>query len=207
MSEEKKTKDQPTSAKTKVEDESPSVEAMADEGDKEVPVKKTTRKSRKKASPKKKDKDAEKLEELGRKLEEMNDKHLRLFSEFDNFRKRTQKEKLELYKTASEDVMLALLPVLDDFERALKAVEDNGADENHKEGIELIYNKFHNTLKQKGLESLDSMGKEFDTDFHEAITKIPAPEPDMKGMVVDVIEKGYKLNDKVIRFAKVVVGS
>ena len=163
--------------------------------------------SRKKASAKKKDKDAEKLQEMGQKLEEMNDKYLRLFSEFDNFRKRTQKEKLELYKTASEDVMVALLPVLDDFERALKASEENGADENFREGVELIYNKMYKSLNQKGLESLDSQGKEFDTDFHEAITRIPVEDDAMKGKVVDVVEKGYKLNDKVIRFAKVVVGS
>lgn len=172
----------------------------------EVPVKKTAKKGRKTAS-KKKDKSEEKIQELGEKLDELNDKYLRLFSEFDNFRKRTQKEKLELFKTASEDVMIALLPVLDDFERAMKASEDNGVDKTHLEGVELIYNKFKKTLEQKGLECMESMGKEFDTDYHEAITNIPAPEPEMKGKVVDVIEKGYKLNDKVIRFAKVVVGN
>lgn len=187
MSEEKKKKDQ--------EQEST-----------EVPVKKTARKSRK-PSPKKKDKSKEKIQELGEKLDELNDKYLRLFSEFDNFRKRTQKEKLELFKTASEDVIVALLPVVDDFERGLKVSEDNGVDEHHREGVELIYNKLKKTLEQKGLECMESMGKEFDTDFHEAITNIPAPDPDMKGKVVDVIEKGYKLNDKVIRFAKVVVGN
>jgi molecular chaperone GrpE len=103
--------------------------------------------------------------------------------------------------------MLALLPVLDDFERAMKASEENGVEKTHLEGVELIYNKFRKTLEQKGLECMESMGKEFDTDYHEAITNIPAPEPGMKGKVVDVIEKGYKLNDKVIRFAKVVVGN
>lgn len=193
MSEEKINKDQ------ELDQEQPEV---AKTEDTEVPVTKGAKKSRKKTSPRKKNKDAEKLQELGQKLDEMNDKYLRLFSEFDNFRKRTQKERLELFKTASEDVIVALLPVLDDFERALKSV-----DENHKEGIELIYNKFNNTLQQKGLQCMDSMGNEFDTDFHEAITNIPAPSPDMKGKVVDVIEKGYKLNDKVIRFAKVVVGN
>lgn len=183
-------------------------EEQAEEQHKEekAEVKKASRKSRKKGASKK-DKKDEKLQELGQKLDEMNDKYLRLFSEFDNFRKRTQKEKLELFKTAAEDVMLAMLPVLDDFERALKAADENGGDDNHREGIELIYNKFRKTLEQKGLQSLDSMGKEFDTDFHEAITNIPAPSPDMKGKVVDVVEKGYKLNDKVIRFAKVVVGN
>lgn len=165
------------------------------------------KRSRKKASSKKKANDDEKLNELGQKLEEINDKYLRLFSEFDNFRKRTQKEKLELFKTASEDVMIALLPVLDDFERAMKASEENGADENFREGIALIYNKLVKTLNHKGLESLDSMGKEFDTDYHEAITRIPVEDESDKGKVMDVVEKGYKLNDKVIRFAKVVVGS
>jgi molecular chaperone GrpE len=198
MSEEKNKKDQ------ELEQEQAEVEKKDDS---DVPVTKGAKKNRKKTSLRKKDKNEEKLHELGQKLDEMNDKYLRLFSEFDNFRKRTQKERLELFKTASEDVMVSLLPVLDDFERALKAVDDNGADENHKEGIELIYNKFKNTLQQKGLQSLDSMGQEFDTDYHEAITNIPAPSPDMKGKVVDVIEKGYKLNDKVIRFAKVVVGN
>ena len=175
--------------------------------DTQVPVDKASKKGRKKHSFKKQDKDAEKVQELGLKLEEMNDKYLRLFSEFDNFRKRTQKEKLELFKTASEDVMIALLPVLDDFERAMKSKEENGVDDNYTEGVELIYSKMINTLNQKGLESLDSMGKEFDTDYHEAITNIPATTPDMKGKVVDVIERGYKLNDKVIRFARVVVGN
>lgn len=177
------------------------------EEDTQVPVEKKEKKNKKKSSSRKKNKDAEKLNELGQKLEEMNDKYLRLFSEFDNFRKRTQKEKLELFKTASEDVMVSLLPVLDDFERAMKASEENGADDNFREGVELIYNKLFKSLNQKGLESLDSMGKEFDTDFHEAITRIPVEEEDKKGTVVDVVEKGYKLNDKVIRFAKVVVGS
>jgi len=199
MSEEKKKQDQELK-QDQEQEQTPETE------DTKVPVEKTAKKSKRKSSSKK-DKAAEKLQELGQKLDEMNDKYLRLFSEFDNFRKRTQKERLELFKTASEDVMISLLPVLDDFERALKAAEENGADENHKEGIDLIYNKFKNTLKQKGLESLDSMNQDFDTDFHEAITNIPAPSPEMKGKVVDVIEKGYKLNDKVIRFARVVVGN
>ena len=171
----------------------------------EVPVRKTAKKGRK-ATPKKKDKSAEKIQELGQKLDELNDKYLRLFSEFDNFRKRTQKEKLELYKTASEDVMVALLPVLDDFERAMKSSEENGVDKTHLEGVELIYNKFRKTLEQKGLECMESKGMEFDTDFHEAITYIPAPSEDLKGKVVDQIEKGYMLNDKVIRYTKVVIG-
>lgn len=181
-------------------------EAIPEQEENKETAGKDPRKGKRKSS-RKGDKADEKLLELGLKLEEMNDKYLRLFSEFDNFRKRTQKEKLELYKTAAEDVMLALLPVIDDFERALKAAGEDAANERMREGIELIYNKFTHTLRQKGLESLDSMGKEFDTDFHEAITNIPAPLPELKGKVVDVVEKGYKLNDKVIRFAKVVVGN
>jgi molecular chaperone GrpE len=147
-----------------------------------------------------------KYEELKEKYDELNDRYLRLYSEFDNFRKRTNKEKLELIKSASEDLIIDLLPVLDDFERALNAFEDHNADPELIAGVELIYNKFLNVLKQKGLKSMDSMGKEFDTDYHEALTNIPAPSEELKGKVVDVIQKGYLLNDKVIRYAKVVVG-
>ncbi len=156
----------------------------------------------------KKDDDCEKrYEELQEKYDELNDRFLRLYSEFDNYRKRTNKEKLELIKSASEDLIRDLLPVLDDFERALKAFEDHDADPELVAGVELIYNKFLNILKQKGLKPMDALGKDFDTDYHEALTKVPAPSEDMKGKVVDVIQKGYLLNDKVIRFAKVVVGS
>lgn len=146
-------------------------------------------------------------DELKEKYEELNDRYLRLYSEFDNYRKRTNKEKLELIKSASESLIIDLLPVLDDFDRALKAFEDHNADPELIAGVELIYNKLFNILKQKGLKPMDSMGKDFDTDYHEALTKIPAPSEDMKGKVVDVIQKGYLLNDKIIRFAKVVVGS
>ncbi len=154
-----------------------------------------------------KSKSDKKLDELQEKNDELNDKYLRLYSEFDNYRKRTNKEKIETLKSASADVITDLLTVLDDFDRGLKAMEDHGADDETKKGIELIYNKFKNILTQKGLEPMDSMGKEFDTDFHEAVTNIPASSDDMKGKVVDVIEKGYLLNGKIIRFAKVVVGS
>jgi molecular chaperone GrpE len=147
------------------------------------------------------------LEELKEKYNDLNDRYLRLYSEFDNFRKRTNKEKLELIKSASEDLIVELLPVLDDFERGLKAFQDHKADPELIAGVELIYTKLLNILKQKGLKPMDAMGKEFDTDYHEALTNIPAPSEDMKGKVVDVIQKGYLLNDKVIRFAKVVVGS
>ncbi len=145
--------------------------------------------------------------ELKEKVEELNDKYLRLFSEFDNFRKRTLKEKVEMSKTASEDVIIALLPVLDDFERAIKSMDESDAGETLKEGVILIFNKFLTVLNHKGLEQLKAVGEEFNTDFHEAITNIPAPEPEQKGKVVDEVEKGYLLNGKVIRFAKVVVGA
>ncbi len=145
-----------------------------------------------------------KLEE---QLAEINDKYLRLFSDFDNYRKRTAKERIELAKTAGEDFFKAILPVLDDFERGLKAMNE-AADVNAlKEGVDLIYNKLNNTLTSKGLEPLTSIGNTFDADIHEAITNIPAPSEDMKGKVIDEVERGYALNGKVIRYAKVIVGN
>lgn len=137
---------------------------------------------------------------------EWHDKFIRLYSEFDNFRKRTAKEKIDITKTASENVLKDLLPVLDDFERAItnnENVEDPSA---LKEGFGLIHNKLFKNLEAKGLERMDSSGETFDVDKHEALTNVPAPKDNLKGKVVDVIEKGYLLNDKVIRFAKVVVG-
>lgn len=157
-------------------------------------------------SSKKEDELQEKVEDLTIKVAEINDKYLRLYSEFDNYRKRTIKEKAELYKTAAEDTIIAILPVVDDFERALKAVKDDAAENAHKAGIELIYNKLAGILKNKGVESIDESGVDFDLDLHEAITKIPAPMPELKNKVVEVVEKGYKLGGKVIRFAKVVIG-
>jgi len=139
--------------------------------------------------------------------DELNDKFLRLFSEFDNYRKRTLKEKIEFSKTASEEVITAMLPVVDDFERAMQAMESQQAPEATAEGIRLIYNKLIKTLQQKGLSEIEALHETFDTDFHEALTNIPAPEPSLKGKVVDVIQKGYLLNGKVIRFARVVVGN
>ena len=139
-------------------------------------------------------------------LAEMKDRNLRLFAEFENFRKRTAKEKLELSKYANESLLLDLLPVLDDFERAKVQMENSG-DENLIKGIELIQNKFTNTLSNKGLKALEvNAGDDFDLEKHEAITQIAAPSEDLVGKVIDVVETGYTLNDKVIRFAKVVVG-
>jgi len=147
-----------------------------------------------------------KKQELQEKVDEINDKYLRLYSEFDNYRKRTSKEKLELSKTASENVIVELLPVLDDFERAIKSTEDSNDCAAVKDGVNLIHSKFKGVLTKKGLTAIESIGKEFDTDFHEAITQIPAPSKKMKGKVVDEVEKGYLLNEKVIRFSKVVIG-
>ena len=146
------------------------------------------------------------LEEEKAKFAELNDKYLRLFSEFDNFRKRTAKEKLDLTVTASENVIKDILPVFDDFERALQNMEKNG-NEADLQGVTLIFNKLKDTLKKKGLEEIEAKDAEFNTDEHEALTMIPAPEEDKKGKVLDVIQKGYKLNGKVIRFARVVVGN
>ena len=147
-----------------------------------------------------------KEKELEEKVNEINDKYLRLYSEFDNYRKRTIKERIELSKTASEEIIIDLLPVLDDFERSIKSNEASEDCDAIKDGMDLIYNKFKNTLEKKGLKPIETQGNEFDTDFHEAITQIPAPSDDLKGKVVDEIEKGYQLHDKVIRFSKVVIG-
>ena len=145
---------------------------------------------------------------LEEKFAELNDKHLRLHAEFENFKRRTAKERIDLYKTAGEDVLTTLLPILDDFERAIKAKEDAGEELKEEEGVLLIYNKMMSSLEQKGLKAIeDAIGQELNTDFHEAITNIPAPTEDLKGKIIDVIEKGYFLNDKVIRYAKVVVAN
>jgi molecular chaperone GrpE len=147
-----------------------------------------------------------KIAELEAVNSDMNDKYLRLSAEFDNYRKRTLRERIELTKTASESVMLSILPVIDDLERAMHSIEHGMDFDATKEGILLIYNKFKEFNKQNGISEIEAKGKTFDTDLHEALTKIPAPSDDMKGKIVDVIQKGYYLNDKVIRFAKVVVG-
>jgi len=163
-------------------------------------------------SPKKakKDKHSEKenvlqqeLETLQSELEESKDKYLRLFAEFDNFKKRSVKERFELMKTAAQETLTALLPVLDDFDRAKKSA-DNG-NETFSEGVALVYQKLYSILEHKGLKSMESTGVDFDPEWHEAITDIPAPTEDMKGKVIDTVEKGYVLNDKIIRYAKVVV--
>jgi molecular chaperone GrpE len=145
-------------------------------------------------------------QKLQLKIEELNDKYLRLYSEFDNYRKRTQKERLELSRTASADVIIELLPVMDDFERAIKSTADSTDCIAVKEGVNLIFSKFKGIMEKKGVKAIDAIGQEFNTDFHEAITYIPAPTEDMKNKIVDEVEKGYFLGDKVIRYSKVVIG-
>lgn len=137
---------------------------------------------------------------------ELNDKYLRLYSEFDNYRKRTNKEKIELISSANADLLKSLISTLDDFERAIANNQTSEDIEAIKEGFNLIYNKFKSTLEAKGLKAVEAKGKEFDIEFHEAIANVPAPTPDLVGKIVDDVEKGYTLNDKVIRYAKVVVG-
>lgn len=139
-------------------------------------------------------------------LADANDRYLRLYAEFDNFKRRTAKERVDLLQTAGKDVIVSLLTVLDDFERALKAMETATDVGGVKAGVELVNSKLKSILQQKGLKEMSSKGEAFDSDLHEAITNIPAPSDDLKGKVIDEVERGYSLNDKVIRFAKVVVG-
>ena len=161
--------------------------------------------AKKKNKKDKKVKDKEVKQELSaeEKISQLNDKHLRLFAEFENFKKRTAKERMDLYKTAGESVLTAILPVLDDFERSIKANQKQ-----EDKGVVLIYNKLKSILETKGLKAMeDAVGQELNTDYQEAITNIPAPSNDMKGKIIDVVEKGYFLNEKVIRYAKVVVAN
>ena len=145
------------------------------------------------------------LEEAQQMVHEEKDKYLRLSAEFDNYRKRTLKEKAELIKNGGEKTLTAILPVLDDFERALKNMETSEETKAMKEGVELIFNKFQKILGQEGLQKIETEGKEFDTDFHEAIALIPTPSEDLKGKILDCVQTGYMLNEKVIRHAKVAV--
>ena len=145
-------------------------------------------------------------EQLAEDLAKEKDKHIRLFAEFENFKKRTSKERMDLFKTANQEVLLALLPVLDDFDRAVTEIKKS-EDELLLKGVELIHDKLKNTLVSKGLEEVEvRAGDAFNADYAEAITQIPAPTPELKGKIVDVLEKGYNLGDKIIRFPKVVIG-
>ena len=156
--------------------------------------------------PRKKTDDSAKLKKLQKELQEQKDKYLRLSADFDNFRKRTLREKIDMTLQAGEGIYVKILPVLDDLERAMKSIEEAKDLEAVKKGILLIYNKFKEYLSQQGVREIDAMHKEFDTDVHEAVTKIPVKNKKLKGKVVDIIEKGYYLNDKVIRYSKVVIG-
>lgn len=149
----------------------------------------------------------DKIAEMQAKVDELNDKYLRLYSEFDNYRKRTAKEKIDLFQNAGENIFNSLLPIIDDFERAIKSNADITDVKIISDGVNLIYNKFKNTLIQKGLEEMKSIGEPFNTDLHEAITNVPAPSENLKGKVIEELDKGYTLNGKVIRFAKVVIGN
>ena len=160
----------------------------------------TTKKTTKSKSSKTK---ASKKNNFKKELELVKDKNLRLFAEFENYRKRTAKERLELYSTANKDIMLVLLPILDNFERSIKANNYSDSD-----GPTLIYKQLKAELEKKGLKEMESpIGKELDTDFHEATANVPAPKKNQKGKIIDVIEKGYFLGEKIIRYAKVVVGN
>lgn len=160
----------------------------------------------KKSSKSKKPSLKEQLAESEEELANLKDKYLRIFAEFDNYKKRTIKEKMEFMRTASQDVLADILPVLDDFDRAKQVSDDENSDESFPEGVTLVYSKLHGIMKNKGILAMESTGAEFDSELHEAITKIPAPTPELKGKIVDTIQKGYYLNDKIIRHAKVVVG-
>jgi molecular chaperone GrpE len=150
--------------------------------------------------------DSSREEELRIQLQEQKDKFIRLYAEFDNYKRRNAKERIELVQTAGKDVIQSLLEVLDDCDRAEKQMKQSDQLEQIREGIQLVFNKLRNTLQQRGLREMKSIGEPFNADFHEAITEIPVPDAGMDGKIVDEVEKGYYLNDKIIRFSKVVVG-
>jgi len=161
----------------------------------EEPVKEPVKKEESKLSE---------TERLQKELGEMKDKYLRIYAEFDNYRKRTSKERQNIIKLAAKDSLGALLPAVDDFSRAIRLANDS--EEKIPEGVILIYNKLFKALEQQGIKEMETTGQDFDPELHEALTKIPAPSEELKGKVIDTIEKGYYLNDKIIRYAKVVIG-
>ena len=147
------------------------------------------------------------LENFEEKYQTEKDRYLRLFAEFENYKKRTSKERVELFKTANRDVLSALLPIVDDFDRGIAEISKTEEGSNLLQGMQLIYDKLTKTLDQKGLVAMEvNQGDVFDADRHEAVTQIPAPSPDLKGKIIDVIEKGYELGEKIIRYPKVVIG-
>ncbi len=186
----------------KIENEQPEVETQATETAASQASQEKHHKRAHKRRGEKSDDSTEKLQEMGEKLAEAQDKYVRLYSEYENYRKRTNLEKADLIINGSKDMIKAVLPVVDDMERALTAMADEDA---AKEGVQLIYNKLMNILSQKGLKPIEAKGQKFDENLHEAVTQFPAADETQKGTVMDVVEKGYYLNDKVLRYAKVVV--
>lgn len=176
----------------------------------EAVEKKATKTSNKKTNKKKKTSPTEALKSeistLEDERDELKDKFVRKVAEFDNFKRRTSKERIDLIGTANRDTVVALLPIIDDFERAIKAANDDASTEPVSEGVMMVYNKMISILSQKGLKPMESTGEPFNPDLHEALTEIPAPSEDLKGKVIDTIEKGYYLNEKIIRYPRVVVG-
>ena len=185
-----------------IDNEQPDNQAQATEATAEQTAPKNQHKREHRRRGEKKEDHSEKLQEMGEKLAEAQDKYVRLYSEYENYRKRTNVEKADLILNGSKETVKAILPVVDDIERALQAMADS---ESAKEGVQLIYNKLMNILTAKGLKPIEAKGQKFDENLHEAVTQFPASEEGQKGMVVDVVEKGYYLNDKVLRYAKVVV--
>ena len=200
----KKAKEKPTRPAGEVEEKK---NTKTTQQNKKQVSSKTSKKSTKPEKKEVEKKVEKKVEETDlEKLTELNDKYLRLAAEYDNYRRRTLKERMELLKSAGEDILVNIIPIMDDFERGLDSIDKAKNINAIKEGVQLIYNKFGEFLKQRGVKEIDAKEKDFDTDLHEAITKIPAPNKKLKGKVVDVIEKGYYLNEKVIRFSKVIIG-
>lgn len=179
---------------------------MAKENTEEKAPKAAKQTAAKEPKAPKEDAKAKQIQELTDKLSKEHDDYIRLMAEFETFRRRTAEDRLNLISTAAADTIKGLLPVLDDCERAIKLLESS-ADEAAKEGTSLIYNKLMAYLKTRGLEVIDAQGAKFDTDFHEAVTQFPAPTPEQKGCVIDVVQTGYTLGGKVLRYAKVVVGA
>ncbi|MBN2595978.1 MAG: nucleotide exchange factor GrpE [Marinifilaceae bacterium] len=178
------------------------IEEVFEKEESKIEENKDTKKTKKSAKEKK----ADELAELTIQLQNINDKYVRLSAEFDNYRKRTLKEKMELTKSGGEKILINILPVMDNFERALQSIDAAKDIDAIKDGVHLIYGNFKEFVTQNGVKEIEAVNQDFDTDIHEAITKIPAPTKELKGKVVDCVEKGYFLHDKVIRFAKVVVG-
>ena len=193
--------------KEKIQNEEVNKEEVTQEAPKaEKPEEKKQKKCKKDEAAKKEDACKKQIEELESRLAKEKDDYIRLMAEFETFRRRTSEEKLAMISSAAAETIKGLLPVLDDCERALEILEKS-SDEAAKEGTTLIYNKLMDYLKTRGLARIEAKGKTFDTDFHEAVTQFPAPSEEMKGKVIDVVQTGYTLNGKVLRYAKVVVGA